>query len=136
MRVAVITGASGGIGSATVARFKEEGWFTIGVDLADIMPVEPDLFVRLDLAQPSGYEVIGRLLDGRRVDALVNNAAVQLNKTLIDTAPDEWSSVFDLNVRAVALMIQSVLPMMPQQGGAVVNVSSVHASATSPGLAA
>ncbi len=136
MKVAVVTGAAGGIGAATVERFKDDGWFTLGVDQTESTSSEPDLFLKLNLARPSGYSAIEQTLDGRRVDALINNAAVQLNKTLLDTTAEEWSDIFDVNVRAVALMIQAILPLMPQEGGAVVNVSSVHASATSPGLAA
>ena len=133
-RVVVITGSSSGIGAACARRFKQDGWSTIGIDRQQGSDCELDQFIQLDLARPDTREAISSNLP-ERVDALVNNAAIQVARPLLETTPDEWQHTFDVNVRAAALMIQAVAPLMPE-GSAVVNIGSVHAAVTSPGLAA
>jgi len=81
----------------------------------------------------SAFAEIARL---DRVDALVNNAAIQIGSTLIETGPDEWDAVMASNVRSAYLTIRSAYPLMKGGDAAVVNVSSVHAVATSGGIAA
>jgi glucose 1-dehydrogenase len=71
-----------------------------------------------------------------RIDALVNNAAIQVCKPLIETTPDEWDAVMASNVRSVYLSVRHAYPLMRRHGGAIVNVSSVHAIATSANIAA
>ena len=131
-RVALITGSSGGIGRATALAFKTESWLTVGIDLVAPEGNGVDRFVLVDLADPDAPRAVFESInDIGRVDALVNNAALQLTKTLAETAPDEWEAVFNVNVRAAALLTQAAVPQLTAHGGAVVNVASVHALATS-----
>jgi glucose 1-dehydrogenase len=131
-RVALVTGAAGGIGMAVVRLLAESGWTVVGVD------VEAGADVRADLR--SATEIADLFADlGRahgRLDALVNNAAVQVAKPFAETTVEEWDDVMTVNVRAAFLTTQHALPMLAAAGGAVVNVSSVHAVATSAGMAA
>jgi NAD(P)-dependent dehydrogenase (short-subunit alcohol dehydrogenase family) len=71
-----------------------------------------------------------------RIDALVNNAAIQICKPLIETTPEEWDSVMAVNVRSVYLAVRYMHPFMQGHDGAIVIVSSVHALATSANIAA
>ena len=71
-----------------------------------------------------------------RIDALVNNAAIQICKPLIKTTPEEWDAVMATNLRSAYLAIYYLHPLIRKQGGAIVNVSSVHAVATSANIAA
>jgi len=66
----------------------------------------------------------------------VNNAAVQICKPLVETLPEEWDQVMASNVRSVYLSIREAHAFLKKCGGAIVNVSSVHAVATSRGIAA
>jgi len=66
----------------------------------------------------------------------VNNAACQVCKPLVETSPEEWDQVFACNVRSVYLSVKQAYPLLKRAGGAIVNVSSVHAIATSVGIAA
>jgi NAD(P)-dependent dehydrogenase (short-subunit alcohol dehydrogenase family) len=69
------------------------------------------------------------------LDAVMNNAAMQVVKPLLETTVDEWDAVMAANLRAVFLWAQSTHPLMVAAGGgAIVNVSSVHAVATSRGV--
>src|SRR5512138_3953168 len=140
-KTVLITGAGGGIGRATVALFAEKGWRVIGVDRApfgDDFP-ENGHFIKADISDASVLEMI--FLQTRsstpRLDALVNNAAVQVAKPLVDTSVEEWDTVMASNLRSVFLFVKLAHPLMKAAGGgAIVNVSSVHAIQTSANIAA
>lgn len=138
MRRVLITGVCGGVGRATAALFRDEGWSTIGVDRRDPPHgLEVDDFVVLDLAGEDVSRAIGEIAArGDRLDALVNNAAMQIEKRLVDTDPGEWDEVLAANLRGPYLAIRGVAEALRRARGSVVNVSSVHAVATSAGVAA
>ncbi len=137
-RIALISGVAGGIGLATSRIFRNEGWFVIGLDRRP--PDEPesvDRFIEVNLADARAIQSIApELVPYGHVDALINNAAVQVAKPLVETTTDEWDLVMNVNVRAAYLLMQVVYPLMRSRGGAVVNISSVHAIATSKSIAA
>jgi NAD(P)-dependent dehydrogenase (short-subunit alcohol dehydrogenase family) len=137
----LITGAAGGIGRATVNLFTEYGWKVIGVDRLSFGDGFPDdgLFIKADISQPEDMEAIFTQAQAfsERLDALVNNAAVQIAKPLLDTSVEEWDAVMVSNLRAVFLAVKLAIPLFKNTGnGAIVNVSSVHAVATSANIAA
>jgi NAD(P)-dependent dehydrogenase (short-subunit alcohol dehydrogenase family) len=137
--VVLITGVSGGIGSATAQTFDKAGWRVIGVDRcqADSLPGIHH-FIHADLSDVAASQrTFAKVADGEgRIDALVNNAAIQICKPLIETTPDEWDTVMASNVRSVYLAVRHAYPLMRGHGGAIVNVGSVHAIATSTNIAA
>jgi len=137
-RVAVVTGAAGGLGRATVAAFREDGWHVVGIDQAEKAATQHGhIYIRADLADAaaveSAFAEVARL---QRVDALVNNAAIQIGSTVLETSPEDWDAVMASNVRSAYLTIRAAYPLMRDRDAAVVNVSSVHALATSQGVAA
>jgi glucose 1-dehydrogenase len=136
----LITGAAGGIGRATVKLFAEKGWRAIGIDRQPFGEGFPEngLLVLADISDPVQVELIfekaKKFTD--TIDALINNAAVQITKPLIETTVDEWDAVMASNLRSVFLAAKLAYPLLKARGGAVVNVSSVHAVATSKDIAA
>ena len=71
------------------------------------------------------------------LDALVNNAAMQIAKPLLETSVEEWDAVMASNLRSVFLGVKLAYPLLKAKGGgAVVNISSVHAIQTSANIAA
>jgi len=70
------------------------------------------------------------------LDALVNNAGIQICKPLVETEVEEWDSVLNANLRSIFLTGKHFFPLLAARPGAVVNVSSVHALATSTDIAA
>ena len=138
MRVALITGACGGVGRATAALFRRAGWLTVGLDrLEPADALDVDHFVQVDMAREDlGKEIDAAVSRIGRLDALVNNAATQIEKRLVDTTVPEWDKVLATNLRGPFLATQAACSALRRSRGAIVNVSSVHALATSAGLAA
>ena len=120
-RVIVVTGASGGIGSAIVERFEAAGDIVVGLDLVD----------GIDVSKPADCEnATARIVaDHGRIDVLCNNAGIGATGDVVAAAPEDWPRVFAVNVFGVANMSRAVLPIMRAAGrGAVVNTCSVVAS--------
>ena len=140
-KIVLITGAGGGIGRATVQLFSGKGWRVVGVDRS---PYGEDFpagghFIQADISDP---ESAGQIFNQARsyspsLDALVNNAAVQLAKPLVETTVEEWDEVMASNLRPAFLLARLAYPFfIAAGGGAIVNVSSVHAVQTSTNIAA
>ncbi|MGV8049434.1 MAG: SDR family NAD(P)-dependent oxidoreductase [Anaerolineaceae bacterium] len=140
-RTLLITGAAGGVGRATVQYFLEKGWKIIGVDLKEIYPEFPadGLYIQADISVPTNLELIYKQASAfvPALDAVVNNAGFQIAKPLIETTVEEWDLVMASNLRSVFLGARLGHPLLKAEGGgAIVNVSSVHALATSTNIAA
>ena len=139
-RVALITGAAGGIGQAAVNHFYAQGWRVIGVDRKERPADFPadGLYLQTDIALPENLEMVFReaACFTPKLDALVNNAAYQIAKPLVETTVEEWDLVMACNLRPAFLGAKLGYVLLKAAGGAIVNVSSVHAVATSASIAA
>jgi len=137
-RQVLITGVCGGIGRAAARKFRSEGWSVIGADRAEPdADVDVDRFELVDVSQSAEVAALfARLrddLDG--LNALVNNAATQVNKPIVETSDEDWECIINTNVRSAFQCIREAHPLLKAVRGAVVNVSSVHAIATSMNVA-
>jgi len=136
----LITGAAGGIGRATVSLFTKKGWHVIAVDRADFGDSFPSngLFIKADISRAEDMQAIfdqaNQFTDS--LNALVNNAALQVAKPITKTTVEEWDAVMASNLRSVFLGVKLAYPLLKTGSGAVVNVSSVHAIQTSANIAA
>ena len=140
-KVMLITGAAGGIGRAVVALFAEKGWRVVGVDRAEFGADFPadGLFIQADISEPQNIELIYQKTAefSPVLDAVVNNAGVQIGKPLLKTTAEEWDRTLASNLRSVFLGTKLAHPLLKAAGGgAIVNMSSVHAIATSANIAA
>jgi NAD(P)-dependent dehydrogenase (short-subunit alcohol dehydrogenase family) len=146
--VAVVTGAAGGIGAAVARTLADAGFCVVACDLdADAGERVVDqiaatrgsaVFITADVRSSEAVErVRGLAVEQGSVRALVNAAAILRCNTVVDTAEAEWDEVMAVNVRGTYLMCRAMVPAIAEAGGgAVVNISSVHAVATVPRLAA
>jgi glucose 1-dehydrogenase len=141
LKTVLITGAAGGIGRATVHYFTEKGWRVIGVDrneFGDDYPAN-GLFIQADISKPDDFEIIFQKIKQftSTLEAIVNNAAVQVSKPLVETTIEEWDEVMASNLRPVFLASKLAFPLLKEaKESAIVNVSSVHAVATSVNISA
>jgi glucose 1-dehydrogenase len=144
-KAVLITGAAGGIGRATVYTFAASGWRVIGVDRSTFGEnfESYGCFIQSDIAHPEDVQGIFSEAQGYLdasglpgLKALINNAAIQIAKPLIETSVEEWDAVIANNLRSVFLGAKLAHPMLKAAGGgAIVNVSSVHAIQTSANIA-
>lgn len=132
-QLAVVTGASSGIGQATVHALAERGFHVLaGVrndEDADRLSGRNIEAVILDITDPSHVAAIARRVendaDGRPLGALVNNAGVAINAP-IETLPiDEWRRHFEVNFFGHVAITQALLPALLSARGSVVNLSSI-----------
>ncbi len=138
-RVALITGVAGGIGQATAQLFASEGWYVFGIDrkpeqeLAGI-----DSYIAADVSDPEQVQnVIAKVTQTTdRLDAVINNAAIQICKPVVEMEVVEWDRTMAVNLRSTFLFSQSAYALLKRSRGSMVNVSSVHAITTSTNIAA
>lgn len=133
-----ITGAAQGIGLACSQRFFDAGWDIYGVDLQ--YPVSTSLFtdfLQYDLSTESAPNAVAAFVDQTQaLNALVNNAALQYIKPLLETTAADIRSIFAVNLLAPLLLVQQLFQKLERVRGAIVNVASVHAVATSEDIGA
>ena len=136
-RRVVITGVAGGIGSACAHAFSAEGWDVIGLDRREPLDDFVGTYVKCDIGNSADVRAACKSVAATGpVHALVNNAAVQVNQPLRKTSDEEWELVMNTNVRGAFQTMRDLGPALEAAGGAVVNVSSVHAVATSQNISA
>ena len=139
-KVGLVTGGGSGIGRATATRFAAEGGKVVVVDLQREHGEEAvqvitaaggqAIFAQADVsnAQQVQAAVEQAVSTWGKIDVLVNDAAMMTFTPIIDLTEDDWDRVLAVNLRSVFLFCKCCLPHM--QGGAIVNVSSVHAHET------
>ena len=142
-KTAVVTGGTKGIGRGIVERFVSEGATVVATARsAPDQPFAADAAVHFlpgDVSQPTHAQaVVAAALDhGGGIDILVNNAAMQVEKSLPDTTEDEWDRIFAVNVKSVFNFCQAALvPMIKAGAGSIINVGSYDGFIADPGLAA
>lgn len=135
-RTVLITGVNGGIGSALARTFHDAGWAVTGVDRHGESNSHCDNFVIADVSSPDSARTVLDAFKAKHksLDCLINSAAVLVDKPLMETSEEEWRQVFGTNVDAVYRLVRSFVGLL--DGASVINISSVHARATSEGLAA
>jgi NAD(P)-dependent dehydrogenase (short-subunit alcohol dehydrogenase family) len=126
-KVCVVTGASGGIGAATVTRFQDEGATVVGVDL---LPDGPgDLSLVADVTDEAAMrDVYARVREEYgRIDVLFNNAGISPtdDASVLDTSLEAWQRVQDVNLKSVFLCCKHGIPhLLETGGGSVINTAS------------
>jgi NAD(P)-dependent dehydrogenase (short-subunit alcohol dehydrogenase family) len=141
-RVAIVTGAASGIGLATVKLLQRQGANVVAVDRSEsvngleadgVVPVVADI-----AAERSARETV-ELAMARfgRLDVLVNNAGIIINKNVVDMSLDDWNGVMGVNATGAFLFSREAMrPMLAAGSGAIVNVGSYACYQAFPSIAA
>jgi NAD(P)-dependent dehydrogenase (short-subunit alcohol dehydrogenase family) len=149
-RVVLVTGAGSGIGRATALRLAQEGARVAVVDwnastgqetaqrIADLG--QEAVFIQADVSKVPDAErmVADTVARFGQLNALVNDAAVILEKTAVDTTEEEWDRIVDINLKGTFFCSKyAILQFRRQgQGGAIVNMASVNSFFAEGGIAA
>lgn len=138
--IAIVTGGASGIGQATTAALRDEG-FTVAV--LDLNPPDGDgLALRCDVSEEADVDAATAavLAEYGRVDVLVNNAGITGSRAatiLHETPVAEWDRVHAVNVRGPFLCSRAVLPaMLAQESGHIITIASVAALVAFPARSA
>ena len=146
-KILILTGASRGIGHATVKRFSDAGWRIITCSREDIPPEcqrDPRWtdHITVELTDPRStaqfIEQAGALLDGGPLNALVNNAAVspktpfQERLGCLNAEIADWRQVFELNLFAPLALARGFAAALHKGRGAIVNITSIAGHAIHP----
>lgn len=140
-KVAVVTGAAGGIGFASARGLAQKGFNVAIVDIGgapleaaektlrdeghEVLALEGDVS-RLDLVRENFNKVMGRF---GRIDVLVNNAGVSQPKTILEISEQEWDKTIGVNLKGVFNWCKVVAQVMvDQEGGRIINMSSISAN--------
>jgi len=126
--VALVTGASSGIGQATAEVLAANGFTVFGTSRTGNQPVHSYQWLSLDVRSDASVEAaVKALLDqAGRIDVLVNNAGYAQIGAIEESSVADFQSQFETNLFGAIRMIKAVLPVMRQQGsGRIINVSSI-----------
>ena len=142
-KTAIVTGGSKGIGKAIVERFVDEGANVVGVARSfagDAGSITKDglSLIKTDVSRAGDVqEMIEATVSCHGgLDILVNNAAVQLEKTIEETTEDEWDRLMAINFKGTFLTCKHALaPMRASGGGSIINVGSYDGFQPDPRLA-
>lgn len=136
---ALITGALGGIGQALVNEFVNSGYRVIATDVKHRDHKVADVnFLALDLERfaldetyaMEFYQKVNSITEGLGISCLINNAATQILADARDITREQWNISFNVNLSAPFFLSQLFVQDLERNLGAIVNISSIHATQT------
>lgn len=136
---ALITGALGGIGKALVKEFINEGYNVLATDIKICNENSDNIcFLQLDLEKfvldetyaAEFYKKVNVVTNGVGISSLINNAAVQILADTRFISRQQWSTSINVNLSAPFFLSQLFIDDLERNSGAIVNISSIHATQT------
>lgn len=139
-KIAVVTGGSRGIGAAIVSALQEKGARVITCGRGDRHhDLHPDVdWQQLDVSNKDDVDALKSHIQSQYggLHMLVNNAGVQVEKTVTESSDDDWDQVMGINAKGVFFMCRAMIPLMAASGGgAIVNIGSISGHHADPSMA-
>ena len=141
-KVALITGATGGIGGAIARKMKEAGATVVvsGRNIAKMDAEFGDEYIKIpcDLAAEGGaVELVMETIDkAGKIDILINNAGITKDTLLMRMTDDQFDDVINTNLRSCFKMCRAaIMPMMKNRFGRIINMASIIGAIGGPGQA-
>ncbi len=135
MKIAVITGASRGIGLATARKFLNEGWKVVGIYNHTTIPFEDEKLipVKVDIANSAEIDKSSAKIKQAvtSVDVLVNAAGVIFDNHTEEVIVENIKKTFDVNVFGLVEFTNQLLPLI-SQGGHIINIDSNYGAMSTP----
>jgi NAD(P)-dependent dehydrogenase (short-subunit alcohol dehydrogenase family) len=142
-KVAVVTGAQGGIGRYLVREYLDAGYTVVGIDRVGDVDIKQDdyYFFNIDLAnvvsdeqEKNSFQAKFEGVVGSRNPrvTLINNAALQVVKPVEQLSVEDMTQTFAVNAIGPTIMFQILLPRLRASRGAVLNICSIHTRLTKP----
>ena len=136
---AIVTGGSRGIGRAIVDQLVCDGYNVVTCGRSDAPKdlAENVLWISADVSKNEDASALLRFANDAfgPVSLLVNNAGVQVEKTVADSNDDDWDLVMNVNCRGLFNMCRAVLPEMTQHSGSIINIGSISGMVADPSMA-
>jgi len=136
-KTVLITGINGGIGSYLGFFFKNiKRWEVIGLDINSILEKNNyDEFYICDVSSEKDLRDVKKKIKNRKIDLIINNAAIQICKSWADTTFHDWNKTINSNLSSVYL-VSTIFKDLLQQNSSIINISSVHSNYTSNNIGA
>ncbi len=142
-KVAIITGASSGIGRATALLFAKKGSkvIAVGRNEKELNALRDEVELKVQLADVREIKQVEKLVTDTadffgKIDVLVNAAGIILNGSIENTNLDDWDKMMNVNLRSVFYLMQKCVPHLEKTKGNIVNVSSVAGTRAFPNVLA
>ncbi|GAJ97912.1 SDR family NAD(P)-dependent oxidoreductase [Geomicrobium sp. JCM 19055] len=138
-KIALITGAGSGMGEAEALRFAKEGATVIATDINEEAVKQVVKTITAAGGQATAYkhnvashddwkQIMADVKDQfGRLDILVNNAGISLPTPFEQQTEEDWSRTYGININGVMFGMQQAIPLMEENGGSIVNISSISA---------
>ncbi len=139
-KVAVVTGASRGIGWAIASLLADRDWLVIGCSRSGRpRGLDPSIrWMTADISDPGAARQLAEFAAGadEGIGVLVNNAGIQVERTVTESTDEDWEAVIGTNCRGVFNCCRAFIPFMQRAGGgSIVNIGSISGLASDPSMA-
>ncbi len=138
-KIALITGANGGIGQALCHAFLDKSYTVLATDIMECRPpchqflkLDLDRFCTDDSYRVDFFKEVREIMGSKGLHALVNNAATQIISNIESVTVDDWRLSLHINLVAPFLLAQGFLVELVKARGSIINIASIHSKLTKP----